>query len=419
MTDLLHALEQNDALPFHMPGHKRNATLLGGALPYALDITEIEGFDNLHNSKGVLLDIMERARKYWGSDGAYLGVNGSTGSILAGVRAMTRPGDTVLVARNCHIAVWHAVELCGLRPVILEPEWMDGWGIYGAVTQETLDKALEECGEADRPPQACIITSPTYEGITITSGPRCPVPLLIDAAHGAHLPLLEADITVMSLHKTLPALTQTSLLHVRGDRVDRGRLERQLQMFQTSSPSYVLLASIGQCVALLEEHPEWFNAWERRLDAFYAYARQWKNLCLFVQPHDRGKLLLRCDAGFAAAFLRAKKIEPEYARANLLLLMTSPCDTDAMMEQLTLALDELDMVCPPAPAPLRPPSPAPCILPPAACFALPHETVPAAEAVGRVCAEYIWECPPGVPILLPGQRIDRPVEGREWVEVVK
>ena len=415
MTDLLRALEQNDAIPFHMPGHKRNAALLGGALPYALDITEIEDFDNLHNPQGILLDIMERARKYWGSDGAYLSVNGSTGSILAGVRAITRPGDTVLMARNCHIAVWHAVELCGLQPVILEPEWIDDWGIYGAVTQETLDQAMEECSEANCPPQACVLTSPTYEGIR--SELRCPIPLLVDAAHGAHLPLPNADMTVMSLHKTLPALTQTALLHVRGARVDRKRLERQLRIFQTSSPSYVLLASIGQCVALLEKHPEWFDAWERRLDMFYAHARQWKNLCLFDQEHDRGKLLLRCDAGFAAAFLRAKRIEPEYARENLLLLMTSPCDTNGMMEQLTRALDELDGACPPAPCPLPP---APCLqAPDMNCLALPHETVPAEEAVGRVCAEYIWECPPGVPVWLPGQRIDRPVEGREWVEVVK
>jgi len=416
MRDLLHALEQNDRVPFHMPGHKRNPALLGGALPYALDVTEIEGFDSLHSPRGILLDLMERARRYWGSDGAYLSVNGSTGGILASVRAMTKPGDTVLVARNCHISVWHAVELCGLRPVFLEPEWLPDWGIYGAVSQETLDKAIQEHSDAEGLPQACFVTSPTYEGIV--SALRCPVPLLVDAAHGAHLPLPAADIAVMSLHKTLPALSQTALLHVRGARVDRKRLERQLQIFQTSSPSYVLLASIGQCVALLEEHPEWLAAWERRLDSFYAHAQGWKNLRLFDLEHDRGKLLLRCHADFAAAFLRAQKIEPEYARANLLLLMTSPCDTEEMMLRLTQALDALDEVCPAALAAPCPPSTAPCIPSPTNCFALPHETIPAKEAVGRVCAEYIWECPPGVPLWLPGQRIGREIEGREWVDVL-
>jgi arginine/lysine/ornithine decarboxylase len=242
----------------------------------------------------------------------------------------------------------------------------------------------------------------------------------VDAAHGAHLPLPDCDLACVSTHKTLPALTQTALLHVMSERVDTASLERQMRVFQTSSPSYVLMASVERCVALLETSREaLFAAWERHLDGFCAHARRWRRLRLFEGGHDRSKLLLGCaDARSAANFLRERGIEPEYAYRGSLLLMTSPCDTEEMMLRLTQALDALDEVCPPAPAAPRPPSTAPCVPSPANCFALPHESIPAKEAAGRVCAEYIWECPPGVPLWLPGQRIDREIEGREWVDVL-
>jgi len=321
---------------FHMPGHKRNVELLSNALPYAIDITEIAGMDNLQHPQGLLLDIMQRAQALWGSDGAYMSVNGATGAMLAGVRAMTSYGDTVLVACNCHMSVFHAIELCGLHAVLLEPEWLPHWGMYGAITQQVIDQAVAEHPQAS----LCIITSPTYEGVISTV--RTDIPLLIDTAHGAHLDLPQADLIVHSLHKTLPALTQTAMLHVRGSRVDRAKLEHNLRIFQTSSPSYVLMASIAECVALLEEHKQaWFAQWHERLEKFYAHAQRWKNIELFW-PCDKSKLLIRCDAEQAAAFLRQCGIEPEYAHQCRMLCLTSPCDTDDMMAQLTQALDDLD-----------------------------------------------------------------------------
>ena len=339
--------------PFHMPGHKRNPAL-GNALPYDLDITEIAGFDNLQNPQGILLDLSRRAAAHWDCRAAWPCVNGGTGAVLAGIRAMTTRGDTVLVARNSHMSVFHAIELCGLRQVFLEPAWLPDWGIFGALSQQTLDEALRAHPDAS----LCVITSPTYEGIL--SSIECPIPLFIDAAHGAHLPLPEADLVAVSLHKTLPALTQTALLLARGfARADGDRISRAMNTFQTSSPSYVLLASVAHCIELLEE-PAWFAAWHRRLDAFYAHARAWRNLRLFsAAGHDRSKLLLRCHAEHAAAFLRGRKIEPEYARGNLVLLMTSCCDTGEAMSRLTDALDALDGDCPPAPAPAPHPAPLP------------------------------------------------------------
>lgn len=415
--DLLQALAayaQDGWVPFHMPGHKRNTSLLGDRLPYHLDITEIKGFDNLHQPEERLLKLKRRAAAHWGSSEAWISVNGSTGAILAGIRGMTQPGDTVLAARNCHMSVFHALELCGLRAVFLEPEWLPDWGIYGAVTQQCLDEALQAHPQA----ALCVVTSPTYEGIL--SPLDCSIPLFVDAAHGAHLPLPKADLAAVSLHKTLPALTQTALLHACGPRADAARLEREMRVFQTTSPSYVLLSSVEACLSLLQMHgAEWFEAWEQRLDVFYAHARRWHNLRLFARPdsHDRGKLLLRCPAAHAAAFLRSHKIEPEYARANLLLLMTSCCDTDEAMARLTAALDALDAQCPPAPEPpARPPRiPDFCLRPP-----VPSGSVPVEQALGRICAEYVVEYPPGVPLCVPGQCIEHPGQlgGRRAVQVM-
>lgn len=390
-------------MPFHMPGHKRNTAMLDGALPFALDITEIDGFDNLQNPTGILRDLSRRAADLWGSRAAYISVNGSTGAILAGIRAMTKPNDTVLVARNCHMSVFHALELCFLRPVLLEPEWNGDFGIYDAITQETFDATLASAPQA----VLAIVTSPTYEGVETRI--RSNIPLLIDAAHGAHLPLPNGDIVVHSLHKTLPALTQTALLHVCSNKIDMRKLEHQLRVFQTSSPSYILMASIDRCVALLEQRKqELFAAWASRLDVFYANAAHWTSLRLFAAPHDRSKLLIACaDANALAAHLRAAALEPEYAHGQLVLLMTSPCDTLDMMRKLTEVLNDFDAKKSSFVKIKKTQKPPAALLRqfPAEAIHAPHETILINDAIGRVSAKYAWLYPPGAPVLLPGQEI--------------
>ena len=414
-TPLQTALTRLNSIPFHMPGHKRNVALLGNSLPWTADITEITGFDNLQNPEGMLRDLARRAAAFWDSRAAYLSVNGSTGTILAAVRAMTRPNDTVLIARNCHMSVFHAMELCQLRPVFLEPEWLPAWGIYGAVPQAAIGQAL-----AAHPNAAlCIVTSPTYEGVR--SDITCPIPLFVDAAHGAHLPLPGADLACVSLHKTLPALTQTAMLHVMSKRVNLSKLEHQLRVFQTSSPSYLLMASAEQCIALLEtQRDALFAAWEQRLAAFYVHAQRWQNLRLFL-PDDHSKLLIHCTAADPCSLLQKHRIEPEYVRHDRILFMTSPCDTDDMVLALTNALDELDAQCPDAEHTTepRPPLLSTLALPLGEALNLPNETIPAAHAIGRICAEYVWEYPPGIPVLLPGQVIEAVPTSREEIRVVR
>ncbi|MDR1927119.1 MAG: hypothetical protein LBQ33_00595, partial [Oscillospiraceae bacterium] len=146
---------ESGRIPFHMPGHKRGAALPGGDLPYHIDVTELPGLDNLHNPTGILREAMEKSARLWGGAEAFFLVGGSSCGILAGIRAATKSGDTVLVARNCHKSVFHAVELLSLRPVFLEPARDAAFGICGSLAPETVRQALEARPEA----ALCVLTS--------------------------------------------------------------------------------------------------------------------------------------------------------------------------------------------------------------------------------------------------------------------
>ena len=210
--------------PFHMPGHKRCLMPQEGR-PYGWDVPEVEGTDDHHEAEGILKEAMDRTAELFGAGRTWYLVGGSTCGLLAGIRALAPRESRILVARNCHKSVCNAIELGNLRPCWLMPPMLPE-GICGSIPPETVKKALEE-----NPDAACVvITSPTYEGVISdikAIADIChekKVPLLVDEAHGAHLGLqpgwpdsavhLGADLIVESVHKTLPSLTQTALLHL-------------------------------------------------------------------------------------------------------------------------------------------------------------------------------------------------------------
>lgn len=274
---------EGDYYPCHMPGHKRSPEAGAMAQYYGIDITEIEGFDNLHHAEGILQAAQQRANRLYGdaeTETFYL-INGSTCGVLASVMAAAGRGSEILIARNCHKSVYHAAILQELRLRYYEPPVLEEYGICGGVDAEKINCLLQrypDCG-------AVVVTSPTYEGIVsdvkavadaVHARGRL---LIVDEAHGAHLGLHEsmppgalaqgADLVIHSLHKTLPAMTQTALLHVQGDRVDRGRLRRYLAMLQSSSPSYVLMASMDSCIRYMERHgAERFLSMQRQYALF-------------------------------------------------------------------------------------------------------------------------------------------------------
>jgi len=254
----------------------------------------------------------------------------------------------------------HAVELLGLRPVYIDPPLLDG-GVTGPVTPEAVAEALDAYPDI----RLAAITSPTYEGVLSDIGAIAAVlhqrdmPLLVDEAHGAHLGLSAhfpwgavsqgADLVVQSLHKTLPSLTQTALLHRVGKRVSHERLQHALDVFQTSSPSYPLLASIDSCVAFLEREGEpHFAAWRARLDAFREAAKRLKHLRLLTGEIDPGKLTILCDGTnmtgpeLMACLREAHGIELEMARDGYAVAMTGLASGDEDFHRLQTALEAVD-----------------------------------------------------------------------------
>ncbi len=426
---------QGGVTPMHMPGHKRNARLLGGGFPWGLDITEIEGFDDLCQPSGILRESMDRAAAIYGSLRTLFLVNGASGGLLAGIRAMTRRGDTVLLARNSHLAVYHALELCGLRAVYLRPPTDEAFGVLGSVPPASVEQALSAHPEI----KLCVITSPSYSGVISDIASIAEilhargVPLLVDEAHGAHLPFsgdfplsairLGADLVVHSLHKTLPSLTQTALIHVLSERVDQNELARQLHIFQTSSPSYVLMASIDECLLWMRERGEArMRAYGARLAAFdrkVSGLRRLRVLChgtdsLKSHPgifaFDPGKLLIfGMDGARLMRLLREDYgFELEMSVGDCALAMTSLCDEKGEIERLAEALLEIenDLV-----GPVAPPSAWYDLAAPEAVMTIkraleaPGERIETAGCAGRVAREYAWVYPPGVPLLAPGERI--------------
>ncbi len=442
-TDLLSRLRENAVggrLPMHMPGHKRNPASAPYLASLSLrdDITEIDGFDNLHGAEGILLAAMAKAAALWEAERSFYLVNGASGGILAGIRALTRRGDTVLMTRAAHKSVYHAVELCGLRPVYLIPSLDAKTGIFCSITPESVKTALEQYPQV----RLVILTSPTYEGVIsdIASiaaiSHEAGVPLLVDEAHGAHLSLSPyfsggavfagADIVVQSVHKTLPSLTQTAILHAGGAFVDMDRLSHQLSVFETSSPSYLLMASIDGCVRLLSEKPVLFAEWAEAIDLFDRETADLRHLHIpyhggsdtagrqGIFAYDRSKIYISTHftsmtgADLTAA-LRTRGIEPEMTAAEGVLAMTGMGDTKVSLAALAEALLTIDAGCESRAAlPVRDVSfacrPRVC-LPPEAALESPWEWIPSDKAAGRIAAEYVWSYPPGIPLLVPGEEI--------------
>lgn len=424
----------------HMPGHKRNTELLGCELPYGIDLTEIDGFDRLHGSDGILKEIADLASELYGSRRSFLLVNGSTGGILASVRAAVRYGDRILMARNCHQSVYHAAEVNGLKTAYLVPETDRATGVCGSIAPAELARALEEYPDT----KLVVVTSPTYEGVISDVRALCSlahrrnIPVLVDEAHGAHLGFSDyfpgealkngADLVVTGLHKTLPALTQCALAHAGGTLVDPARVARQLSVFETSSPSYILMASIDRCLELLREcRTELFNRYEGQLKQFDKGIQGLEKLIVLCHGPDapaRHEHFFGFDPGKIAIGTRKTdytgpelaellrsgyRIEPEMACADYVLCMTSFCDTEKNFETLARALTELDRsAAPPCPGRTRP---GPCPLPEqempiCRALELEGECLPPGEAEGAVSLEYVWAYPPGIPIIVPGERVD-------------
>ena len=459
----------SDAYPFHMPGHKRREIpdgIPGGFPdPYGIDITEIDGFDNLHHAEGILKDAMETAAAIYGADRSWYLVNGSTCGILSAVFAATENGGKILTARNCHKAVYHAICLNRLETEYLYPEEITEFRINGGIRAEDVRKALEKdamrCagnsgdvrGKITKI-QAVLITSPTYEGVVsdiraiADAAHEYGIPLIVDEAHGAHLEYADqchsfpksaleygADIVIQSLHKTLPCFTQTAILHVKGKLVDQDRVSRYLSMFQTSSPSYLFMAGMERCIRYMDgDGRNEMIRYEKRLERFMERMEGLQVLEVLdreicgkyrtVAGWDPSKIVVSTMRAedfhgeeLAETLRRKYHLEMEMTAPEYVIAMTSLMDTEEGFERLGTALLEIDGVLrrrmesgrkekaaseTPEGLESKLSHPVRRML---ICEAMDADTERTAfqDTVGKVSAEFVYLYPPGIPIIAPGE----------------
>lgn len=402
-----------DTYPFHMPGHKRNKKF--GITGSEIDITEIDGFDNLHCPRGVIADIENDLKKIYKSKKSLISVNGSSMGIMSAIFAVCNRKDKIIVARNCHKSVFNACMLLELKIIYIEPDYDSTNGYYMRLSQETADKAVRENPDA----KAMIITSPTYEGFI--SEIECDIPLIIDAAHGAHLGLgyfpkyPNGDIVISSLHKTLLSLTQTAVINIYSEKLIE-RVKRFNDIFQTTSPSYVLMNSISICADyVLKNRRDFCEFYENLCDLRLADT----NNLRIMYTDDISKIVVSTagtdiSGNDLAEILRDKyKIEVEAYYKTYVLLMTSVADEKEKLEYLKKALEEIDegLICKYEKLIKKPPCPDKAMQ---IKIDDEGEETEIEESVGKVSNEFVYAYPPDIPIIVPNEIISR-----EAIEYIK
>ena len=440
LYEKLEAYGKSDYYGFHMPGHKRNSDVTQANLPYGIDITEIEGFDNLHHAEEIIREAEVRAASMYHAEETHYLINGSTAGILSAVMGCTKKGGKILMARNCHKSVYHAVFLNELRPVYIYPEFDETMELNMAVSPEKIERLLEEHKEV----QAVVLTSPTYDGV-LSDIERISeivhqkkIPLIVDEAHGAHFgfhPYFPenantkgADVVIHSLHKTLPALTQTALIHLNGTRIDRRKIRNYLHIFQTSSPSYVLMASMDECLRMVAEQGDvLFETYVKNLESKRVELKKLKHIRLMeTEEFDRSKLVLSVkdtilkkeNRVFTGKMLYERllleyHLQMEMAAGSYVIAMTSIGDTKEGMDRLISALFEIDEELEKNSEEEK-------------RYYLPRQeqvltsfevegmrrmenvkSLSWKESAGFISMEYAYLYPPGIPLIVPGERITK------------
>lgn len=434
LYDKLKELQASSYYPCHMPGHKRNMENYPMREYYGIDITEIDGFDNLHEPEGILKEVMARAGNLFGAE-TYLLVNGSTGGILSAVSAVVHRGDTVLLARNCHRSVYHGICLNGCKVKYIFPSFLETYGICGSVSAEDVERMLATYPEI----RAVFLTSPTYDGIVsdietvVKLSHKRGIAVIVDEAHGAHFLMngfpvsavdCGADIVIHSIHKTLPALTQTALLHVQGDLVDRERLRWFLKVYQTSSPSYILMAGIEQCISILEKDREALcSKFFENNKLFEQKTQNLKYLKIFSgnKENNKKKEIFAFDTGKKVISTRGTEIsgralyeillkeyglQMEMAGWDYVTAIMTIMDRKEGFLRLAEALAEID-------GHLGEGTPFPCeemegapeaVYDIGEATELERETRLLEDCSGEISAQFIQIYPPGIPVIVPGER---------------
>ena len=436
--DALKNLMEENSVSFHMPGHKGKNTLInwGDYIPY-IDTTEVEGMDNLLEPRGIIQDSQDYAAEVFGSKATYYAVNGSTGSIYIALAAITKPGDKVLIQRNCHKAVYNALILNRIQPVYLYPNYNENHNVLTGLYPEDVDEALK----ADPEIKAVVITYPNYYGVCSDLKSIADIVhkynkvLMVDEAHGPHftfndkLPVSAlkagADIVINSTHKTLPSFTQTSMIHVGTDRVDLNKLRDRYQLYTTTSPSYLFTLSNELAVSYMDsqegrERLEWSI---KKVDEVIERLNKIPRVEVFtgdpddptIYSKDNTKILITID-GIRGSMVKKKlrtdyNIRLEMADFYYALILTSLMNDDDDYEKVIAAIEDLAKNTPYEEinwVNVKMPTPK-IIIRPADAYYGKKEQVKLKDAIGRVSAAPIIPYPPGIPLIVPGEEITQEI----------
>lgn len=369
-NDILSKLDKykdENIVPMHMPGAKRNKELIELYMgdmgnPYEKDITEINGFDNMHNAETIIKDAFDEAAELYGADESWYLVNGSTAGNMSAICGVTHKNDVVIMARNCHISVYNAVILNELNPVYIYPEYDEEYGYYKGITLKEIKVIVDKySSDHDRNDiKAVILTSPTYEGNVSDIKSiaeylhQYNIPLIVDEAHGAHFNFSEsfpqsavksgADVVINSVHKTLPSLTQTAIMHINYGIVDVERIRRYWNIYQSTSPSYILMSSIARSLIIVKnDGDKLFAEYVDKLTILRNGLSELKHIRL-INTDDISKLVLGYkDAKWLYDTLFYKyKIQLEMSSIKYVIAMTSIFDSQEYYDRFLAALKEID-----------------------------------------------------------------------------
>ena len=432
-----HAKEK--PVSFHMPGHKGSAIYKRFGCHEFLDhfmdcdITEITGADNLFQAEGILKAAQEVYARLYDVQKSYLLINGTSGGIIASILATVPKGKKLIMARNCHKSVFNALTLADVEPLYAYPELIEPYGISGAIPPAEIEALLEKNPDAE----AVILPSPNYYGICSDIEAIAEIVhrynkvLIVDQAHGAHLKMFRrfgikdlpksaeesnADIIINSTHKTLASYTQSAVLNLNSHRVSHYTLEDKLQCIESTSPSYLLMASLDINAGLLQNHGQELMAeWADYLKYFYEEAAKIKGLEVMerLSEMDWTKLNFSFGSlGISGAELEKNLLERnlfiELYTGDLVMCMTGIGNTKEDIEKLLKALQDISQSRGEAASVSKKKNDF-LAFPKSEIYKMPREKVwcNLLDAEGRICASSVIPYPPGIPLVCPGEKFEK------------
>lgn len=419
---------------FAMPGHKMGKGFIGDAASLfndilKADVTELPGLDNLHNPDGIIREAEERLSALYGSRKSYFLVNGSTSGNMIAVFSSFKEGDKVIVERSCHTSIFNGIILRKLNPVYIYQDFDNRYNLGIELSEIKILNLIRENPDA----KGIILTSPNYYGAAINleniirEAKRRNMTVIIDGAHGAHftasknLPAspvsLGADIVINSAHKTLPALTQSAYLHVNNEALIN-KTDFYFHVFNSTSPSYLLMASMDYARYYLEQHKtEWDSLIERCEKARAKIERL--GSCHILEEKelsnsrlDRTRYLINMPRQVSAYKLKdiltENRIEIEYNDCNNLILIFSPFNTEEELDKLYEVLKRTDINSlkeKTLKIDYKFPSPK-AVMSPYEASEQKGETILLKESLNRVLKRAVAFYPPGIPCIMPGELMD-------------